>query len=91
VAPVDPDRVASWLSAAGEFRWIGDDRSEVESSAATAASAFRAAVELAPWFFAAALLLALIESFLARRFSHAVRPAGAPVHDATRIAAGGAS
>ncbi len=91
VAPVDPDRVASWLSAAGEFRWIGDDRPAAESSAATAASAFRAAVELAPWFFAAALLLALIESFLARRFSHAVRPAGAPVHDATRIAAGGAS
>ncbi len=90
VAPVDPDRVAAWLSGGGGFRWVGDGTA-VEQGAVLAVSVFRAVVDLAPWFFAAALLLAAVESFLARRFSHAVRPASAPAHDTARIAAGAAS
>jgi hypothetical protein len=45
---------------------------------------------LVPWLFAAAVLLAAVESWLARRFSHAVRrtPIAVP---ATRMAAGGAA
>jgi hypothetical protein len=88
VAPVDPDRVASWLSGGGGFRWVGDER---PGDDAPAMASFRSLTELAPWFFAAALLLAVAETTLARRFSHAVRPSRAPAHDGPRVAAGAAT
>jgi hypothetical protein len=92
VAPVDADRVRAWLSSAGEFRWVGDGEGGTSGPAAAAGSVFRAVTSLAPWFFGAALALALLESLLARRFSHATRPAAAmPQHAPVRVAAGGAA
>ena len=93
VAPTDKERVRGWLASAGTFSWVGDAGTAGGSgdSTATAPSA-RSNGSLAPILFAAALFLAVIEAFVARRFSHAVRApaaAGNPAHDVPRVASGG--
>ena len=93
VAPTDQERVRGWLASAGTFSWIGDAGSARGSGDSTAtAPTARSNGSLAPTLFAAALLLAVIEAFLARRFSHAVKTAAAignPAHDVPRVASGG--
>ena len=96
VAPTDQERVRGWLASAGTFTWVGDTGSTTGSgeSAATAPVA-RSNGSLAPALFAAALLLAVVEAFLARRFSHAVKSGGIlrnqahQAHDVPRVASGG--
>ena len=96
VAPTDQERVRGWLASAGTFTWVGDAGSTTGSgeSAATAPVA-RSNGSLAPALFAAALLLAVVEAFLARRFSHAVKSGGIlrnqahQAHDVPRVASGG--
>ena len=93
VAPTDKERVRGWLASAGTFSWVGDAGTAGGSgdSTATAPSA-RSNGSLAPILFAAALFLAVIEAFVARRFSHAVKApaaAGNPAHDVPRVASGG--
>lgn len=82
VDPVPAERVQRWLSgSATGFRWIGGD-APASNAAAGANSAADIAAEppagdsAAAWLLAAALLLALLEAFLARRFSHAIRTTG---------------
>lgn len=77
VAPVEPDRLKGWLSAAGEFAWDGGERPAAAGDTAGAGTGTTTVdgPSLAPWFLAAALLLAASEALLSRRFSHAVRAA----------------
>ena len=93
VAPTDQERVRGWLASAGTFTWIADAGSTTGSGEPTAtAPAARSNGSLAPALFAAALLLAVVEAFLARRFSHAVKSGGIlrnQAHDVPRIASGG--
>jgi len=91
VEPIEPDRIRGWMSAAGPFAWDGDagavtDAPGTEAGAASVASTV--GVSLAPWFLGAALLLALLESVLARRFSHAFRVSTARGGGAVRLATG---
>lgn len=90
VEPIEPDRIRGWMSAAGPFAWNGDEGAMAAgpgTEAVVGSAAARSGLSLAPWFLGAALLLALVESMLARRFSHALR-VGA-VRGATRLATGG--
>jgi hypothetical protein len=93
VAPTDQERVRGWLASAGTFTWISDAGSTTGSGEPTAtAPAARSNGSLAPALFAAALLLAVVEAFLARRFSHAVKSGGIlrnQAHDVPRVASGG--
>ena len=93
VAPVDQERVRGWLASAGAFSWIGDAGNAGTSSQPMAAPpSARSNSSLAPGLFAAALMLAVVEAFLARRFSHAVKSGAAlrnPAHDVPRVASGG--
>ena len=87
VRTVAVDRLMPWLGSIGEvtFGATAVDGDGGRSSALSGGSD-----RLVPWLFAAAVLLAAVESWLARRFSHAVRrtPIAVP---ATRMAAGGAA
>lgn len=87
VRTVAVDRLMPWLGSIGEvtFGATAVDGDGGRSSALSGGSD-----RLVPWLFAAAVLLAAVESWLARRFSHAVRrtPIAMP---ATRMAAGGAA
>ena len=93
VAPTDRERVRGWLAAAGTFAWVGDAVNATGSGdSAAMAPVARSNGSLAPTLFAAALLLAVIEAFLARRFSHAVKSGGIvrkQAHDVPRVASGG--
>jgi hypothetical protein len=93
VAPTDQERVRGWLATAGTFAWVGDAVNAMGPGDSTAiAPAARSNGSLAPTLFAAALLLAVIEAFLARRFSHAVKSGGImrnQAHDVPRVASGG--
>jgi hypothetical protein len=91
VVAVERDRIAGWLGAAGSFRWASEGEGATDRPVAGGASRAVSAVSFAPWLFALALGLALVEALLARRFSHAVRHASAGRHDVPRVAAGGAS
>lgn len=92
VVASEPDRIAGWLGAAGAFRWFGGSaEGPTKASAAAGISRSSSDSSLAPWLFAAALALALVEALLARRFSHAVRHASVGRHDLPRVAAGGAA
>ena len=91
VVAVERDRIAGWLGAAGEFRWNGDGGATGSMPSGERPAGPSAGVSFAPWLFALALGLALLEAFLARRFSHAVRHAAGGRHDVPRVAAGGAS
>lgn len=91
VVPVERDRISGWLGAAGPFRWVGDGGDSTQGVAVAGPSRSLSDASIAPWLFAVALALALLEALLARRFSHAVRHARAGRHDVPRVAAGGAS
>ena len=86
VRPVAMDRLAPWLASAGIVTLGAADAVDRPDGPAASASASDV---LVPWLFAAALVLALVEAWLARRFSHAVRRATA-VPVPARVAAGGA-
>ena len=87
VRPVTMDRLAPWLASVGNVT-VGATES-VDRTGGPGADV-GTSDRLVPWLFAAALALALVEAWLARRFSHAVRRAPA-VPAAARIAAGGAA
>ena len=91
VAPMDRERLRGWLASAGAFSWIGEAGSTTGAGEpTTTAPSARSNGSLAPTLFAAALLLAVMEAFLARRFSHAVKAGSAnPAHDIPRVASGG--
>lgn len=87
VRAIAPDRLAPWLGSIGDVTFgpasAGDD-------GVRAASTDSGSDRLVPWLFAAALVLAAIEAWLARRFSHAVRRPSMVV-PVTRVAAGSAA
>lgn len=94
VEVVDRERLRNWLAGAGECAWYDPTAAATTGSAVRSEGAPLArGASLAPWLFAAAILLAVAEAFVARRFSHAIRsasPAAGPQHDRPRVAAGGA-
>jgi hypothetical protein len=87
VRPSDPERAATWLSTVGTISGLGVERDGSEATATDEGPT----TAIAAWMLAACLALAVLESVLARRFSHA-RPSGSgPVHASVRIAAGRAA
>ena len=87
VRTVALDRLTPWIGSVGEVTF-GATAADGEVTGVSAPSG--GSDRLVPWCFAAALALAAIEAWLARRFSHAVRraPIATP---GTRMAAGGAA
>ena len=87
VRPSDPERAATWLSTVGTVMGSGAEREGNESTSTDEGPA----TAIAAWMLVACLAMAVLESVLARRFSHA-RPSGSgPVHATVRIAAGRAA
>lgn len=75
VRPVDPDRVRSWLLTSGAS--MGADVDVPLGEGPRGSGAARTAPDagsLSPWIFALAAALAVVEAWVARRVSHAVRP-----------------
>jgi hypothetical protein len=70
VAPVEHDQLNKWLSTCGEVSWVGGGNSGGSRSGTQAISP-RQTSSVAPSLFALAVLLAVLEAFLARRFSYA--------------------
>ena len=87
VRPVAMDRLAPWLASVGNVTVGAGDAADPTGGARAEVGA---SDRLVPWLFAVALALALVEAWLARRFSHAVRRTPAAPASA-RIAAGGAA
>lgn len=87
VRPSDPERARSWLATVGP---VGETGTEREAGRGIA-SGSGPGMAIAGWMLAACLALAVLESVLARRFSHARPAASGPVHAAVRIAAGRAA
>lgn len=79
VREVDPDRVRAWLSTSGARINVEAVRAPVDdrTSAGTARTPLDPGA-LAPWLFALASALAILEAWVARRASHAVRPRSSP-------------
>ena len=73
VAPVEHDQLNKWLSASGATSWTGSGDSGVQRSGTQLISP-RQTNNMAPLLFAMAVLLAVLEAFLARRFSYATGP-----------------
>ena len=69
VAESDRARVASWLGGEGDLAWGTDAAEGLAGSGSSAPT-----TPLAGWLLAAAIVLAVLEALLARRFSHAVQP-----------------
>ena len=87
VRPVAVDRLMPWLGSIGNVTFgSGAVGGGIERTAASGTGSDR----LVPWLFAAAVVLAVLEAWLARRFSHAVRR-GAVAAPAMRVAAGGSA
>ena len=70
VAPVEHEQLNKWLSASGEVGWIGGGNNSVQRNVTQSMSP-RQTSSLAPPLFVIAVLLAVLEAFLARRFSYA--------------------
>ncbi|MFM8697751.1 MAG: hypothetical protein ACKOF7_03605, partial [Phycisphaerales bacterium] len=85
VRAVAMDRLTPWLASIGNVTF-GAPEGDGERSSQDASRSD----QLVPWLFAAAVLLAAVEAWLARRFSHAVRRPSV-VAPATRVAAGSAA
>jgi hypothetical protein len=87
VRPVAVDRLTPWLGSIGNVTFgAGDAAGDVGRTAVSGSGSDR----LVPWLFTAAVMLAALEAWLARRFSHAVRRA-AVAAPAMRVAAGGSA
>jgi len=71
VAIIEHDRLRNWLATTGETEWVGPETNNTQHTAATAMSP-RQSSGIAPALLVIAVLLAVIEAFLARRFSYAV-------------------
>lgn len=87
VRPSDPGRAMSWLATVGTVSEPGTER----DAGRGIASGSGPGMAIAGWMLAACLALAVLESVLARRFSHARPAASGPVHAAVRVAAGRAA
>ena len=75
VREVDARRVADWLAPVGA---LGGDSPGGAAASTAVRGPSGGGPDLAPWLLVAALALALLEAWLARRFSHAtLTPAGA--------------
>ena len=87
VRTVALDRLTPWLGSIGEVTF---GATAVDGDGGRPSAPSGGSDRLVPWLFAAAVLLAAVESWLARRFSHAVRraPIAGP---SARLAAGGAA
>ena len=70
VAPVEHDQLNKWLSTSGEVVWVGGGDSG-GSRSGTQPTSPRQTSSIAPSLFVIAVLLAVLEAFLARRFSYA--------------------
>ena len=91
VAPVEHDQLNKWLSASGETSWTGSGDSGVQRSGTSLISP-RQTNSMAPLLFAMAVLLAVLEAFLARRFSYATgaRPTTTGQANTQQVVSGGA-
>jgi len=90
VAPVEHDQLNKWLSASGETSWTGSGDSGVQRSGTQLISP-RQTNSMAPLLFAMAVLLAVLEAFLARRFSYATsaRPTTTGQANTQQVVSGG--
>jgi hypothetical protein len=70
VAPVEHDQLNKWLSTIGEVSWVGAGNGG-GSRSGTQPTSPRQTSSIAPSLFVIAVLLAVLEAFLARRFSYA--------------------
>ena len=87
VRAVAVDRLTPWLGSIGNVTFgAAAEAGDVERSSGSESRSDR----LVPWLFAAAAVLAVLEAWLARRFSHAVRRPSV-MAPATRVAAGSAA
>jgi hypothetical protein len=87
VRAVAVDRLTPWLGSIGNVTFgAASAAGDVERSSGSESRSDR----LVPWLFAAAAVLAVLEAWLARRFSHAVRRPSV-MAPATRVAAGSAA
>lgn len=84
VRPSDPVRAMSWLATVGT---VGEPGTERDASRGINTGS-GLGMAIAGWMLVACIALAVLESVLARRFSHARPTASGPVHAAVRIAAG---
>ena len=73
VAVVEHDRLQNWLSTAGNLEWVGSEEDK-PPPIASLATPLGQSTGIAPILLAVALALAVLEAFLARRFSHAITP-----------------
>lgn len=91
VAPVEHDQLNKWLSASGATSWTGSGDSGVQRSGTQLISP-RQTNSMAPLLFAMAVLLAVLEAFLARRFSYAIgaRPTTTGQTNTQQVVSGGA-
>jgi len=91
VAPVEHDQLSKWLSGSGEVSWVGSGNNGVQRND-TQPMLPRQTSGLAPPLFVMAVLLAVLEALLARRFSYATSVRQAPVRQANnqQVVNGGA-
>jgi hypothetical protein len=91
VAPVEHEQLNKWLSASGEVSWIGGGDNGVQHNGTQPMSP-RQTSGLAPPLFVIAVLLAVLEAFLARRFSYAtgIRPTSNQQPNSQQVASEGA-
>lgn len=82
----DAGRISGWLGSLGEFSWGSGAEAATVGGAGTDIDR---GLPVSGWMLAAALLLAVTEAFLARRFSHAGSGAVPARHEEVRVAAGG--
>jgi hypothetical protein len=69
VAPVEHDQLNKWLSTTGEVSWVGSGNNGAPRNGIQPMSP-RQTSSIAPSLFVVAVLLAVLEAFLARRFSY---------------------
>ena len=92
VAPVEHDQLNKWLSTSGEVSWVGSGNNDTPRNGIQPMSP-RQTSSFAPSLFVLAVLLAVLEAFLARRFSYATgaQPATSRQPDTQQAMTGGVS
>ena len=92
VASVEHDQLNKWLSTSGEVSWVGSGNNDTPRNGIQPMSP-RQTSSFAPSLFVLAVLLAVLEAFLARRFSYATgaQPATSRQPDNQQAMTGGVS
>jgi len=92
VAAIEHDQLNKWLSSTGEVSWVGSTNNSAPANGTQPISP-RQTSGIAPSLFVMAVLLAVLEAFLARRFSYATgaRPITARQPNTQQVASGGVS